>query len=336
MLRWEMPAIGRNRLELNEIEVPIPDRHELLVRVGAVALNHRDKMVMETGRGLPLSFPFTPGSDLAGTVLATGDGADRFAVGDRVVSTFTPDWVDGTRPGNARTPAYRTLGGFYPGVLAEYVALPQDWFVSAPRTLPDAETSTLPCAGLTAWFALVERGELHAGQTVLIEGTGGVALFGLQIAKLHGARVVVVAGADKLDRATGLGADDVIDRRGSDWVEELLRITGDRGADHILELVGGAHLGEAVQAVAVGGTIYQIGALDGFEISAAAMPLMLKDARIQGVGTGHRRALEDLVAAVERTGLRPVIDSRYPLAELPTALDRLARGPFGKIVLELT
>ncbi|AQT82679.1 alcohol dehydrogenase [Mycolicibacterium litorale] len=331
-----MPEIGRNRLELNEIEVPIPGGHELLVQVGAVALNHRDKMVVETGRGLRLSFPFTPGSDLAGTVVATGDGADRFAVGDRVISTFTPDWVDGMRPGNARTPAYRTLGGFYPGVLAQYVALPQDWFVSAPTTLPDAEASTLPCAGLTAWFALVERGELHAGQTVLIEGTGGVALFGLQIAKLHGARVVVVAGADKLDRATGLGADDVLDRRGADWVEELLRITGDRGADHILELVGGAHLGEAVQAVAVGGTIYQIGALDGFEISAAAMPLMLKDARIQGVATGHRRALEDLVAAVDRAGLRPVIDSRYPLAELPMALDRLTRGPFGKIVIELT
>jgi NADPH:quinone reductase-like Zn-dependent oxidoreductase len=152
--------------------------------------------------------------------------------------------------------------------LADYVALPQDWFVRAPATLDFAEASTLVCAGLTAWFALVERGSVHAGQVVLVEGTGGVALFGVQIAKIHGAEVIVSGSAGKLARAQSVGADHVIDRRRDGWVDEVLRITGDHGADHILELMGGAHLDEAVQAAAVGGRISQIGALEGWKVEA--------------------------------------------------------------------
>lgn len=335
MRRWEMNSIGRDQLQLREVPVPRPAEGEVLVRVGAVALNYRDKMVVESGRDLPLTFPFTPGSDLAGTVVALGDNAVRFTEGSRVISTFTPDWVDGLRPGDARTPAYRTLGGFYPGVLADYVALPQDWLVRAPETLSDAEAATLPCAGVTAWFALAERGHVRAGETVLVEGTGGVALFGIQIAKLHGARVIVSGSAEKLDRAIALGADDGVDRRHEDWVHAVLALAGDRGIDHVMELVGGGHLGKAVQVTAVGGHIYQIGALDGFDVSAPAMPLMLKDITIHGIGTGHRRALTNLVEAVDRTGLTPQIDARYPMAELHSALDHLDRGPFGKIVIAL-
>jgi len=334
MRRWEMDAIGREELALREVPIPQPGRGDVLVRVAAVALNYRDKMVVENGRDLPLAFPFTPGSDLAGTVVALGDNAARFSEGDRVISTFTPDWVDGLRPGNARTPAYRTLGGFYPGVLAEYVAVPQDWLVLSPSTLGDAEAATLPCAGLTAWFALAERGHVRPGETVLVEGTGGVALFGIQIAKLHGARVIVSGSADKLERALALGADHGVDRRQENWVEAVLAVTGDRGADHVMELVGGSHLGQAIRITAVGGHVYQIGALDGFEVSAPVMPLMLKDITIHGIATGHRRALTRLVDAVDRTGLTPTIDTRYPLTELHAALDHLDRGAFGKIVVE--
>ena len=129
MRRWEMDALGRDRLELKQAPIPSPGPGEVLVKVAAVALNYRDKMVIESGRGLPLTF---------------------------VISTFTPDWIDGLRPGDARTPAYRTLGGFYPGVLSEYVAFPQDWFVHAPTTLDDGEASTLPVSGLTAWFGLAK------------------------------------------------------------------------------------------------------------------------------------------------------------------------------------
>jgi NADPH:quinone reductase-like Zn-dependent oxidoreductase len=335
MRRWEIDAVGRDRLALQERPVPLPGPYEVLVKVAAVALNYRDKMVVETGRGLPLAFPFTPGSDLAGTVVALGEGVTRFAVGDRVISTFTPDWIDGTRPGTARTPAYQTLGGYYPGVLAEYVTLSEEWFVRAPSTLSDVEASTLPCAGLTAWFALAERAGLRAGQTVLIPSTGGVALFGLLIAKAHGAEVIVSGHPDNRHRAMALNADYYIDHRREDWIDAIYEITNERGVDHVLDVIGGSHLSKSVQLAAVGGHICQIGALEGFDISAPAMPLMLKDVTIHGIGTGSRRGLEDLVRAVDRTNLKPVIDSRYPLAELFAAFEHLDRGPFGKVVVEM-
>lgn len=206
----------------------------------------------------------------------------------------------------------------------------------APLGLDRVHASTLPCAGVTAWFALAERGKVRAGQTVLVEGTGGVSLFGVQLAKMHGATVVVSGSAAKLDRVRSLGADHVVDRRTDNWVEAVLAITGDRGVDHVLEIVGGTHLGSAVEVTAVGGHIHQIDALDGFEISAPATPLMLKDITIHGIGTGHRRALEERVAAVDQNGLEPVVDTVYALSELPAALDHLDRGPFGKIVVDLT
>lgn len=334
MQRWEMDAVGRSELALREVPRPDPKAGEVLVKVGAVSLNYRDKMVIEGKMPLPLTFPFTPGSDIAGAIAALGADVTRFREGQRVISTFAPGWFDGPPIGDAQTPPYRTLGGTHPGGLSEYVAFPQDWFVAAPSSLDDAEASTLPCAGLTAWTALVECGHVHAGETVLIEGTGGVALFGLQIAKAHGAEVIVVSGSrDKLERAKALGADHGLDREG--WVEALWRLTDRRGADHVLEIVGGPHLGEAVKAAALGGRIYLIGVLEGFDVAAAAGPLLLKNLTIQGISVGHRRALEDLVRATDRLGLRPVIDARYGLSGLPDALDHLDRGPFGKVVVEL-
>ncbi|MVA25040.1 NAD(P)-dependent alcohol dehydrogenase (plasmid) [Agrobacterium vitis] len=335
MKHWEIDAIGRQHLKLNEVEIPRPGPREILVRVDAVALNYRDKMVIETGRGLPLAFPFTPGSDMAGEVVALGEGATRFGLGTKVISTATPDWIDGLRAGTARTPAYQTLGGFYPGVLAEYLAMPEDWFVSSPGTLEPWQACTFPVAGLTAWFALVERAGVRAGDTVLVPSTGGVALFGLQIAKANGAKVIVCGKPEYEARAKALGADHFVDA-GSNWVETVYQLTCERGADVVLEVIGGKHLGQSVQVTAVGGHICQIGALDGWDIQAPAMPLMLKDITIHGIGTGSRKALERLVRAIDQTGMTPVVDSRYPLADLPAALDHLDKGPFGKIVIDVT
>ncbi|WP_255402448.1 NAD(P)-dependent alcohol dehydrogenase [Pseudoxanthomonas sp. CF125] len=336
MKRWQMSEIGREHLALVDVERPQPARGEILVKVAAVSLNYRDKLVIETGLGLELVFPFTPASDLAGTVIAVGEGVERFQPGDRVISTFTPGWIEGKPNGDARTMPYRSLGGAYPGVLAEYVAFPQDWFVLSPASLDAAQASTLPCAGLTAWFALVERGKLQVGQTVLIEGTGGVALFGLQIAKAQGAEVIVISGsADKLERAKVLGADHLIDRNAGDWVEAVWRLTDDRGADHILELVGGPHLEKALQAVAVHGHISVIGVLEGFDISCSAGPLLLKSPTVQGISVGHRRALEDFARAIDRSDIRPEIEARYTFTDLHDALDHLDRGPFGKIVIDV-
>lgn len=335
MRSWQMDAIGQDQLELRDVHIPQAGQGEVLVKVAAVALNYRDKMIIETGRGLALNFPFTPGSDLAGTVVALGYGVTSLVIGDRVISTASPDWIDGIRPGNARSPFYRTLGGYYPGVLSEYIVLPEAWFVKAPSSLNNAQASTLPVAGLTAWFALAERAHVRAGDTVLIPSTGGVALFGLQIAKAHGAETIVCGSAKNEKRTKELGADHYVNKNRDDWMEAVLNITNDRGVDVVLEVIGGANLGRSVELTAVGGHICQIGALDGFDLLAPAMPLMLKDITIHGIGTGSRRGLENLIRAVDRTGLKPVIETTYLLADLPLALDHLAKGAFGKIVIEL-
>lgn len=336
MKRWEMTGYGREALRLKEVERPQPGPGEVLVKVGAASLNYRDMLIIENGMGMPLTFPLVPGSDLSGTVAGLGAGVTRFGEGDRVLSTFFPGWIDGRPPGNAKVLDGRALGGAYPGVLTEYIALPADWLAAAPSSLDLGEASTLPCAGLTAWFTLTEVGSLEAGDTVLVQGTGGVALFALQIAKARGADVFVTSGSpDKLERALALGADHGIDRTQEDWVAAVHRLTDDRGIDHILELVGGSHLGRSLEAVAVGGRISIIGVFEGFDISGSAGPLLMKNATIQGIRVGHRRALEDLVRAVDETGLKPVIDRRYALADLPAALDHLQHGPFGKIVVEM-
>lgn len=336
MKSWRMSAVGRDHLELVEVPVPTPEPGEVLVRVHAVSLNYRDKLVIETGMGLPLDFPFTPGSDLAGEVVDLGQNVDRFEIGDPVISTFAPGWIEGRPAGDARNPPYKTLGGAHAGVLSEYVAFPQDWFVRSPESLDPVLASTLPCAGLTAWFALIERGGLRAGQTVVLQGTGGVSAFALQIAASRGARVIITSAEDeKLARAKALGADHGVNRHDEDWVAATHKLTADAGADHILEMVGGSHLNRSLEAVAVQGRISLIGVFEGFEFSGSSGLLITKSPVIQGINVGHRRALEDLVAEVDRVGLQPIVDAVYAMADLSLALDHLERGPFGKIVVSL-
>lgn len=334
MQRWSMNALGRENLKLTQEPVPKPGPGELRVRVNAVALNYRDKMVIEGMMPIPLSFPFTPASDMAGVVDSIGEGVTRFQPGARVISTFFPEWIDGRPQADARHLPYKTSGGYFPGMLAEYVIVNENGLVAAPETLDDVEASTLPCAGLTAWFALVERGNLRAGQSVLVQGTGGVAIFALQIAKALGAEVYVTSGSDeKLARAKKLGADRGINRLKGDWAEALLTLTQDRGIDHIIETVGGENLQHSLRAVAVHGRISVIGVLAGSEITLSAGELLLNSPVIQGIGVGHRRALEEFVRAVEVTGLKPVIEQRYRFDQLEQALEHLDRGAFGKIVL---
>lgn len=335
MKAWMIDALGRDRLRLGELEQPGPKPREVLVRVANVSLNYRDLLVLEGKMGSGRAFPFVPGSDLAGTVVACGEGTSRFRPGDRVMSTYVPGWIDGRQLGSAANPNGMTLGGPLPGVLAEFVSLPEDWLVGAPGSLSDAEASTLPIAGVTAWFSLVEEGGLRAGQTVLAQGTGGVALFGIQIAKAHGARVIVTSSDDgKLARAKALGADIGI-RRAGDWVTALIEATDGHGADHVLEIAGGSNLGKSVEAAAVGGQIAVIGIIEGLDLAAPAFPLLLKQVVVRGIFVAPRRAAEDFVRAVDAIGLKPVIDRRYPLAALPEALAHLERGPFGKIVIDV-
>jgi NADPH:quinone reductase-like Zn-dependent oxidoreductase len=337
MKQWRLNAPGRQNLQLISVPVPSPEENEVLVKVNAVSLNYRDKSAIEEGAGLPPTFPVVPASDLAGEVIATGAGVERFHPGQRVISSFEAEWLDG-RPlcGTARNPPYRTLGGVLPGVLSEYVAFPQDWFVHAPDSLDDMQASTLPVAGLTAWSALVGYGHLHAGQTVLVQGTGGVSLFALQIAVAHGASVIVTSSSDdKLERAKLLGAFHVINRLREDWVEAVYRITNDRGVDHVLEMAGGANFGRSVEAVSIQGRISVIGVFDGFSFSGPTGPLLRKQVSVQGIGVGHRSGLEDLVRAIDRTGIKPIVARRYGFNDLNEALDHLEAGPFGKVVVEV-
>jgi len=220
-------------------------------------------------------------------------------------------------------------------MLASHVLLDAAWAVAAPATLDFAEASTLPCAGLTAWFALAETGALRPGQTVLIHGTGGVALFGLQLARLHGARAIVISGSeDKRAQTLALGASHVLMRNG-DWPAEVRRLTGGRGADHVLELASGPNLDRSLQATAQGGRVSIIGMLGGETLGASFYAMVLGRVTVQGIGVGHRRALEDLVRAVDANALKPVIAARYGFDALPAALDHLERGAFGKVVVTL-
>jgi len=326
--RWQLPAYGRAHLEQVRAPLPAPGPGQILVRVGAVALNYRDLLMTEDGMGMPLALPFAPGSDMAGTVEAVGDGVRRFVPGERVINTFWNGWIDHHWPPHA-VPA----GGPGPGMLASHVLIDAEAAVAAPASLSLAEASTLPCAGLTAWFALAELGALRAGQTVLIHGTGGVALFGLQIARLHGARAIVVSGsADKHEAARALGASHVL-ARDSDWPAEVRRLTGGRGAEHVLELASGPNLDRSLQACAQGARVSVIGMLEGTTLDASFYGLVLGRVTVQGIGVGHRRALEGLVRAVDANGLRPAIAASYGFDALPRALDHLARGAFGKIVV---
>ena len=332
MKRWQLERFGREHLALAEVAIPKPGPGEVLVRVSAVSLNYREKLFLQGAGYAGAPMPLVPASDMAGEVVATGAGASRFQEGARVIANFQTDWVDGPIP---RT--VHNLGGPGPGMLSEYVALPENWLVASPGTLDDIQASTLPCAGLTAWTALVELGGLRPGQTVVTQGTGGVSLFAVQLASALGARVIVVSGDEaKLARAGKLGAAHGIHRRHTpDWEKAVLEVTGGRGADHILELVGGDNLARSVGAIASGGRISLIGVLEGFETRFPVLPLFKTQALIQGILVGHRRGLEDLVRAVDTLALKPVVDAVYPLAELPQALEHLDRGPFGKLVIRV-
>ncbi|SNB77778.1 NADPH:quinone reductase [Arboricoccus pini] len=334
---WQLSAFGLGNLKLVEHPIPSVGPRDVLVKVGAVSLNYRDKLIVE-GQLLPdrPAMPFVPVSDMAGTIVAIGDGVTRFGVGDRVMGNFWTQWINGAPPPEMRRHGL-SLGGPLPGVLAEYVVISEDVAVAVPSSLSDEEASTLPIAALTAWFALVETGRLTAGEIVLVQGTGGVSLFGLQIAVALGARVIITSrDAGKLERAKALGAFHGIDTSATPaWAAEAIEVTSGDGVDHVLELIGGDNLRQSLDALSSGGRIAQIGFLGGADISLTALQLMLRRAVIQGVSVGHRRGFEQMNDAIERHGIKPVIDRVYPFDEALAAYAHLDRGPFGKVVISI-
>ncbi|WP_397453630.1 NAD(P)-dependent alcohol dehydrogenase [Pseudomonas sp. NA-150] len=334
MHRWEIPSYGVEKLALQSAPIPTPKVGEILVEVHAVSLNYRDLVVAENGMTANIKFPFTPASDMTGRVVAVGEGVTRFAVGDQVISTYITNWIDGAPLSWADSP---TQGGPIPGMLSEYVSTPADWCVHAPKSLSPEEASTLPIAALTAWMALVEQGNLHAGQTVVVQGTGGVSLFAVQIAAANGAQVIVTSSSDtKIAQAIELGATHGINRTTTpDWHTVVREMTGGRGADHILEMAGGDNMLKSLQAVAPGGRISVIGLLESDEITLPIMPLLGTRASIVAIAVGPRRALEDLVRMVDLHRIKPVVDAVYPFSQVREAYAHVQRGAFGKVVVKV-
>ncbi|TCL05013.1 zinc-dependent alcohol dehydrogenase family protein [Sodalis ligni] len=335
MKAWLLKDFGMENLQLEEIPTPEPKTGELLIKVGAVSLNYRDKVIVE-GLYEPnmIPKPLIPVSDAAGKVVKTGPGVSRFKIGDRVSSTLYSRWIDGA-PG-PNEPDY-CFGAPLPGGLAEYMIIHEESAVLAPDTLSDEETATLPIAALTAWFSLMDVGHLQRGQTVLVQGTGGVSLFAVQIASALGARVIATSGRDEnLAKIRALGAAEGINyRKHPDWAKEALALTGGNGVDLLLDVAGGNGLNQSVAATKPAGLIAQIGFLSGQTASLDIMPLLFRQTTIRGIAVGHRTSFERMNIFLNQHQIKPVIDKVYPFSEARQAYQHLARGPFGKVVITI-
>lgn len=322
-------------LEMRDLPDPgQPGPGQIRVALHATSLNFHDLQVAD-GR-IPADDGRVLMSDGAGVVEAVGEGVAEFKAGDHVVSGFFPQWLDGS-PYGAVGNFRGTPGDGIDGYAAEYAVRSATSFTLAPRGWSHAEAATITTAGLTAWRALVVDGSLKAGDSVLVLGTGGVSVAALQIAKSMGASVIATSSSDeKLERARELGADHVINyRQTPDWGKEVLALTGGRGVDHIVEVGGAGTLAQSIRAIRVGGHIALIGVLTGREGAVPTAMLMAKQARLQGLIVGNRRHQQEYVAALEQTGLRPVIDRSFPLEKLADAFRLQERGGhFGKIVVE--
>jgi NADPH:quinone reductase-like Zn-dependent oxidoreductase len=319
-------------LRVVERPVPQPRRGEILVRVRAASLNYRDLAVLAQGYMPALKLPYVPASDASGDVVALGEDVTRFKTGDRVVPIYTQGWHAGMPTLELRT--QRTLGGPLPGVLSDYIAIPAEDAVVAPPHLSHEEAATLPIAAVTAWSTLIEGG-LKPGDTVLVEGTGGVALFALQFAKAAGATVIALSSSDeKLGRARQLGADTGINYRTTpEWNVAVREATRGRGVDIVVETAGST-LPKALAAVAFGGFIGVVGFVAGTEATIPLRAMIGPMVRVQGIAVGSRERFEAMNRAIARHTLRPVIDKTFPLEQTAEAFTRMQRGAhFGKIVI---
>jgi NADPH:quinone reductase-like Zn-dependent oxidoreductase len=320
-------------LTLAERPEPQPGPGQVLVRLKAWSLNYRDLMLVKGQYNPKLKLPFVPLSDGVGEVTAVGPGVRRVKVGERVAGCFMQQWVAGAL---TDAMAKSALGGALEGVLAEYVVLSEDGVVPVPAHLSDEEAATLPCAAVTAWHALVAEGEVKAGDTVLVQGTGGVSLFALQFARMHGARVIATSGhPDKMARVRQLGASDVINYKETpEWGDTVRELTGG-GVDHVIEVGGAGTLNQSLRAVRTAGRIELIGVLAD-PANVNPVPILMKGVRVQGIFVGSRAMFEAMNRAIALHQLRPVVDRVFPFAEVRQALRHMeSAAHFGKICLRI-
>jgi NADPH:quinone reductase-like Zn-dependent oxidoreductase len=327
-------GFGLDHLQLVERPVPNPGPWQVVVSVKACSLNFRDLLIVQGVYNPKLQLPRIPCSDGAGEVVAVGPGVTRVAVGDRVCATFSQRWENGPLTDLA---AKATLGGDLDGTLAEQVLLSEGGVVKYPPHLSFEEAATLPCAAVTAWNALAGGG-LKAGETVLLQGTGGVSIFALQIAKLFGARVLITSGSDeKLERALGMGASAGTNyKTNPDWEKWAKTQSGGSGVDHVVEVGGAGTLEKSCKAVRTAGHVALIGVLSGSG-SVNPVHILMRSIHVRGILVGSRALFEEMNRAFDLHRVRPVVDYVFPFEDFPRALQYLESGAhFGKVVVRLS
>jgi NADPH:quinone reductase-like Zn-dependent oxidoreductase len=324
---------GIEALTMVERPTPKPGHGQVLVRMRAASLNYRDLIIAKGVLG-KREKALIPLSDGAGEVAEIGPGVTRVRVGDRVAPIFTQTWISGEVGRNQAS----ALGGDIDGVLAEYVVLDQDGLVHFPDHLSFEEAATLPCAAVTSWNALFTLGQLKAGDTLLVMGTGGVSIFALQFGRMTGARVIATSGSEaKLARLREMGAAEVINYRSTpEWGKRAVELSAGHGVDHVVEVGGAGTLKNSFEAVRSGGRISLIGALSGFGGEFNPLMVLFKSVCFQGIRVGSRDMFEAMNRAIGAAQLRPVIDKTFPFAEGTAAYRHLESGAhFGKVVIRI-
>jgi len=330
---WQIEnSYGIDNMRLADAPEPTPGPGEIVVDVKAASLNYRDLItVMGMAGGFPL--PLIPFSDGAGVVSKVGPGVTRVAVGDKVCPLFFQSWLSGPVTSEAR---FRPLGGPLPGVLQQKMLIEAEGVAKIPAHLSFEEAACLPCAGLTAWRAITVEAPVGPGDTVLVQGTGGVSIFALQFAKALGAKVIATSSSDeKLKRAKALGADHLINYKTTpDWGAKAREMTGGRGVDVVVEVGGENTLNQSIDAARVGGHIVIIGVLGGYATPIVIPVLFSKNLHIHGISVGSREQFDTMAATIDRWKLTPVVDQVFPFGQVPEALRLMqAGGHFGKIAV---
>ncbi len=331
----ELSEFGPENLRMTSRPDPLPGPGEVIVAVRGASLNYRDLLMIAGQYNPRQALPLVPLSDGAGEVVAIGDGVTRVQLGDRVVGLFAQRWFAG-QP--TRDQLKFTLGGPLDGALQQLWKLPQDGVARVPDYLTWSEAATLPCAALTAWTALIEQGGLRPGETVLVQGTGGVSIFALQIAVMAGARVIVTSSSDaKLAQARALGAWQTVNyAERPDWGKAAVALTGGVGVDHVVEVGGAGTLAQSLLAVRPGGHVAVIGVLAGGAGPVNLTQVLMNNLRLQGVLVGHRQAFEAMCRAFELQRLRPAVDRQFSWRDLGQAMDHQRQGRhFGKVAVTL-